>query len=180
MNSHDRISSKGSALIALLIASALLLAACDDRATHSQGGDTHDSAGKPASAPAHGHEHHAPRGGALIELGEEFAHLELLLDETTGTLTAYVLDGEAEQPVRLKDPALIVFAKVAKGGPELRVELAAVENKLTGEQKGDTSEFRGTDEHLKGLKSFDGRVERIMIKGQEFKDVRFIYPKGNE
>lgn len=39
-----------------------------------------------------------------MALGEEFGHLELLLNKETGELTAYVLDGEAEKPVRLGAP----------------------------------------------------------------------------
>ena len=59
----------------------------------------------PAPEPEGGHEHVAPHGGALVELGEELAHLELVHDPTTGTLTAYVLDGEAEQAVRVSASA---------------------------------------------------------------------------
>jgi hypothetical protein len=38
------------------------------------------------------HEHKAPHGGLLVEVGEEFAYIELVLDRTSGTLTAYMLD----------------------------------------------------------------------------------------
>ena len=37
------------------------------------------------------------RGGTLVELGNEFAHVELVLDSNAGSLTAYVLDGEAQE-----------------------------------------------------------------------------------
>ena len=60
--------------------------------------------GPPPTGQAHHHEHTAPHGGTLVALGEEFGHLELLLNKETGELTAYVLDGEAEKPVRLGAP----------------------------------------------------------------------------
>src|SRR5205085_2013512 len=56
-----------------------------------------------------GHEHTAPHHGQLVELGEEFAHVELVLDRKAGRLTAYVLDGEAEQPVRVTQPTLTLM-----------------------------------------------------------------------
>jgi hypothetical protein len=59
-----------------------------------------------SSSKTHGHEHHAPHDGTLVELGEEFAHLELVLNAQTGTLTVYVLDGEAEQSVRIAQPEI--------------------------------------------------------------------------
>ena len=58
---------------------------------------------KKAEEPTAKHEHHAPHHGALEVLGDEFAHVELVLDEKTGRLTAYVLDGEAENPRALQE-----------------------------------------------------------------------------
>ena len=55
------------------------------------------------AAPIFAHEHKPPHSGTLVEFGEEFAHLELVLDAATGTLKAYALDGEAEKAV-LTDP----------------------------------------------------------------------------
>ena len=48
-----------------------------------------------------GHHHDAPHGGTLVVFGEEFAHIELLLEKKTGKLTCYVLDGEAKNGVRI-------------------------------------------------------------------------------
>ena len=45
-------------------------------------------ASAPAAATAH--QHHAPHGGILVELGEEFAQVELVLDPVAGSLTAYM------------------------------------------------------------------------------------------
>ena len=55
--------------------------------------------GETRETQAH-HEHTAPHGGTLVVFGNEFAHIELVLDQTTGKLTAYVLDGEAEKSVQ--------------------------------------------------------------------------------
>src|SRR5580658_4809049 len=60
-----------------------------------------------AKAPLH--EESAPHpGGFLVGVGgdDPDAYLELLVDSTTGTLTAYVMDGEAEEFIRLKHASL--------------------------------------------------------------------------
>jgi hypothetical protein len=144
---------------------ALILAGCDSKAEDRKG-------------KGGGHEHQAPHAGTLVELGGDFAHLELVLDGAAGKLTGYVLDGEAEKPLKLEQREIVLKVK---GKPaEFTVTLAAVGNALTGEKPGDTSQFEGQSDALKGLKEFDAAVAKITVKGREQSDVLFNYPKGNE
>ncbi len=123
------------------------------------------------------HEHAAPRGGTLVAFGDEFAHLEFVLNEKTGKLSAYALDGEAENPARLKQTEIeIVVVKPTA----FSIKLNAVENSLTGETVGDTSEFAAVADDLKNIKEFDATIVSVNIKGREFKNVEFNFPKGNE
>lgn len=122
------------------------------------------------------HEHSSPHGGTLVELGEEFAHLEIVLDAATGKLTAYALDGEAEKAVRLKQPEI----EITIANPATVVKLSGVANSLTGETASDTSEFAGQSDALKGAAGFDGVIRAVTIKGQPFKGVAFNFPKGND
>jgi hypothetical protein len=134
----------------------------------------------------HGHhEHTAPHGGTLVVFGDEFAHLELVLDPEEGKLTAYVLDGEAENPVRIKQEYIELKISIKgpdnrKGGPNFPLKLKAVANPLTGETEGDTSQFTGQSEHLKDVTNFEAVVIEVVVKGKEFKNVVFNYPQGNE
>ncbi|MGD9652334.1 MAG: hypothetical protein AB7I96_08970 [Candidatus Dadabacteria bacterium] len=133
----------------------------------------------------HGHEHTAPHGGTLIVLGDEFAHLELVLDPEEGTLRGYVLDGEAESPVRIEQREIEVTITVPDTGgdvpaSELPLRLSAVYNILTGEKEGDTSEFAVRSERLKGVKHFGAVITTITVKGREFQEVGFRFPEGNE
>lgn len=147
----------------LLVLGAVALFGCDDKKSDA-----------PAAAP-HVHEHHAPHGGALEELGEETAHVELVLDPTSGRLTAFVLDGEAENPVRVVQPTLAFdFDGVGK------VVLTGVANPLTGETVGDTSQFEGASEKLKGATKFTGKLETITARGVKFDGVAIGFPGGNE
>ena len=130
-----------------------------------------------ASEEKKGHVHEAPRGGTLVAFGEEFAHLELVLDQGTGKITAYVLDGEAEKAIQIKQEELEIEIEKPK---KLVLTLKAVESALTGEKVGNTSEFSTQSDELKGLKEFDANVSKITVKGKEFKKVEFEFPEGNE
>ena len=136
-----------------------------------------------ASAEADGagthHEHVAPHGGTLVALGDELAHLELVLDPETGAMTAYVLDGEASRGVAVQQPALEIEVQ-PEGGDRFSVALAPVSNVLTGETPGNTSQFAGRSDRLRGLRRFRGEVLRLEVKGQRFERVSFQFPEGNE
>jgi hypothetical protein len=124
------------------------------------------------------HEHKPPHGGTLVEFGEEFAHLELQLDPAIGRLTGYVLDGEAEKPVPIVQGEIVLLVKGKSA--DYSVPLKGVGNPLTGEKLGDTSQFEGQADQLKGAKEFDAEVLKITVKGKEFSKVSFNFPKGNE
>lgn len=123
------------------------------------------------------HEHIAPHGGTLVAFGDEFAHLELVLDSSNGQLTAYALDGEAEKAVLIAQDEIEMAVEKPK---KFSIKLAAQENALTGERRGATSEFRGQADQLKDLKEFDARIVSLTIRGQRFDGTHFNFPKGNE
>jgi hypothetical protein len=143
----------------------------------------------------HAHHHHAPHGGTLIELGDHFAHLELVLDEKTGSLTAYVLDGEAEKGIRIAQPGLELTLHSWDSGnltnsdsATMTVTLPAVANPLTGEKPGDTSEFSGRivptssspATSPSAITRFEATLSRITVRGREFAEVRFSFPQGSD
>ncbi len=130
-----------------------------------------------ATAPAR-HEHHPPHGGTPVVLGDEAYHLELVLDSASGTLQAYVLDGEMENFVRCTAPTVEIDATV--GAERKILKLTAVPNPATGEIVGDTALFEAHADWLKMATDFDGRVKKITIRGTTFTDVKFNFPKGND
>lgn len=130
---------------------------------------------RPPDADAVEHEHIAPHGGALVELGDEFAHVELVLDQARGLLTAYVLDGEAESAVRIAQPSLDLWL-IPPGSTPQPVSLDAVANALTGEARGDTSQFQASVLALKGADAFKGSVRTLTVRGQPFRDVPIQFP----
>ena len=125
-----------------------------------------------------GHEHPAPHGGTLVVFGEEFAHMELVLDKTTGTLAAYVLDGSATVGVPVEEASLTLSIQL--GETTSKLVLQALANPLSGESIGHTSQFVGSSEKLRGVENFKGILASLRIRGMEFKNVPFQFPQGNE
>lgn len=154
------------------------LAGCDEKKdSKAHPAEVANAPGKgvvKAETHTHTHEHTAKHGGTLVELGGEFAHLELVLDAQTGKITAYAMDAEVEKSERLKQE------KIGLSVNGKTVELSAVANELTGEKVGDTSEFAGQADMLKGLKTFDGAITEITVRGRTFKNVAFKFPQGND
>ncbi|HXQ80758.1 MAG TPA: hypothetical protein VN775_05575 [Opitutaceae bacterium] len=126
----------------------------------------------------HKHEHHPPHGGTPVVLGDEAYHVELVLDASTGTLQAFVLDGELENFIRSPVPSIEIVADV--GGAPRTLVLAAVPNPATGETVGDTSLFQAQAEWLKTTRGFDAVLKSITVRGTTFAGVKFNFPKGND
>jgi len=135
-----------------------------------------------AALPARGEKHIAPRGGTLLELGDEFAQIEFILDLQQGNLTAYILDGEAENPVRIRQSSIdIVVDQASYAGSRsatFTLHLKAVADVLTAETVGDTSEFMVHAGSLYGVSSLKGKIKRITIKSRSFQNLPFSIPAG--
>lgn len=160
------MNARRSAVLLALLALLALAAGC---ARH-----------EPAAGPAapHRHEHHPPHGGTPVVLGAELYHLELVRDATAGTLSAYVLDGELGNFIRITQPELRLDAVVA-GRPQVLV-LAAVADPATGETVGDTALFAGRADWLRTTAEFDAVLAGITIRGTAFTAVKFNFPRGND
>lgn len=130
------------------------------------------SAGEPAATPAAST---APHGGTVVKLGTAAA-LEFVHDPSSGTLTAYVLDGSGLTTMRSPAKAIEVEA-APTGGAKTTVSLASTANGLTGDTVGNSSQFGGTAAGLKGVTAFAGVVKSFAAGGQTFTNVSFTYPK---
>jgi hypothetical protein len=117
------------------------------------------------------HKNVPPHGGTPVALGEDYC-LELVRDAEAGTLSAYVLDDEMEEFIRIPAPSLALLLRVR--GEDRPLVLAAVANSGTGETVGDTSLFEA--DWIKGAANFAGRVRAITIHGTTFTDVPFVFP----
>jgi hypothetical protein len=152
--------------VLLAVALAAGLAACSEK-----------PAPLPAGTPAAKHEHHPPHGGTPVVLGAELYHLELVLDPATGRLSAYVLDGEMEDFVRITASSLEI---TVAGQPSRTLVLLPVANPATGEAAGSTSLFEVQTDWLKSTPAFDAVLTRIEVRGTVFTAIAFNFPRGND
>jgi hypothetical protein len=168
---HLRIKS-------LFILSVVALAACggkEETASHDH--EQQEQAGH-EHAEVGAHAHTAPHGGTLVVLGDEFAHIEFVLDAEEGKLTAYILDAEAENPIRLSQGQIDMDVTSDSFPESHRLLLLPVANELTGETVGDSSQFEASAPYFKGLSQFYGGIAEITVRGQTFATVTFEFPEG--
>jgi hypothetical protein len=125
----------------------------------------------------HHHHHVAPNGGILIPLGDHSGNIELLFQPETGKVRIWLLDGCAENYIRSaqKEIQLVVRRQEVTLGVTgavddrvIRLPLAAIGNRLTGETVGNTSEFGAVIDSLKGVKKFTGFFDKVEFRGFEF------------
>ena len=110
-------------------------------------------------------------------LGDHAFQLELLVDQKEEQLKLYVLDGEAENFMRVSLPEIEARASVRDRAWSLL--FAAVANEATGETKGNTSHFVAEAKDLANEPEFDIRFDRLKLMGQVFEDVNISYPEGS-
>jgi hypothetical protein len=135
---------------------------------------------KPEASHSHshsGHHHEPPHGGTAIDLGDEEAHLEFVLDAAAGKLTCYVFKAHMSGFQRITQESLELSATV--GGKAETLTLKAVANAATGEKAGDTSQFEAQAEWLKTAKNFDAELKTINVRGKDYAALKFKFPKGS-
>ena len=93
-------------LNSIALVALVSLAACGGEPVDSHAGHDHSGGDHSGQEYEAAHAHEAPRGGALVVLREEGAHVELLADSATGHLSLLVLGAHAEQPVRIAQKSL--------------------------------------------------------------------------
>ncbi len=133
---------------------------------------------EPPPPPTAHHGHIAPHGGTAVVLGVELYHLELVRDAASGRLTAYILDGEMENFVRVNPPLFEIIATVDHQPHTLRFRPVA--NPATGETVTDTAQYEAQADWLKTTATFDATLTSLTIRGTSFTAVPFNFPRGND
>ena len=128
-------------------------------------------AAPPASSASHGHDAHGhpstgPHHGALIELGDEAYHGELLHDEQAGTITIYILDGHAKREVPVAEDG-VVLNLMLEGSPR-QIPLTA--RPTTSDPAGQSSRFELSDAEIsEALDQQQARARiRVSIGGKSY------------
>jgi hypothetical protein len=93
---------------------------------------------------AHAHAEKGPHDGHIIELGNEEYHAELTHDEATKTVSVYVLDRNAKNPVPIAESEITLNLAVDR--KPMQARLAAAPE--PGDPAGQSSRFSVTDEKV--------------------------------
>ena len=125
--------------------------------------------------------HVAPHGGTLVQLGDEFAHLEFVFDSRHGRVTVYVLDRATETPTRLEaEPMGLYVASMrprGAGPPHSwdlpRLWLAPVDRTTDDHGVAWATTFAGEAVGLRGLTAFEAMLPLVLVKGTAFRGVTF-------
>lgn len=163
MNCLQRISlQRLSGATAVLVSGAILLSGCGDASSPPKVGSSANgttSAPRPASDD-HGHAHpsEGPHHGALVELGSEEYHAEIVHGEE-GRVTVYVLDSGAKQAVPI-DAAEVTINLSRKGEAEQFTLPASPDE---GDPADKASRFTLKDEHLAEDLDAEGATAKLVI-----------------
>jgi hypothetical protein len=138
------------------------------------GHDDHDKDGHEKEGhDEHEHQHAdtGPHKGVLVMFEGHAAHLELVFDAKTGTITAYPLDGRAEKELPVDGDKLEMSFIPREGGDPKLLTLKKAE--------GTPVKFTGQDDGLKDKAKWDGAFTSVKIGGKEYKETTFKFPEGN-
>lgn len=118
------------------------------------------------------HVHQGPHNGTLVELGDHQYSIEFVHDPAAQTLSVYILDGHAENFLRLPDRS--IEAIVQRNGQPTPLTLNAAANQVTGETVGDTSQFTATANWLSSPQTIELAIPSLTVRGMAFQDIRAL------
>ena len=145
------------------IASSLLFLSCVEE-KHEGGHSAHD--------------HPAPHGGQLVELGEHGSgfNLELVLHEQ-GFLQIYVFDAHVQNFVRISANSIDIEITDQNGTSRI-LTCEPIEDPITGETVGNTSLFTST-ERINEILPLKGVIKKIDIMEFPYENVEINF-SGNQ
>lgn len=115
-------------------------------------------AAQKSPASVHAHAEEGPHQGALVELGNEDYHAEVVHGDQ-GEVTIYILDREAKNPVPI-DAAEVVI-NLSHDGKAEQFKLPALAE--DGDPAGKSSRFQLKDEELSEDLDADGTAAKLVV-----------------
>lgn len=145
----------------LLLLLAIGFLGCGEN-QHNQNQSAHDGL----------HQHTAPHGGKLVEVGPHGSgfNLELVL-EPEGNLRIFILDAHAENFVRIAEESIVVEI-LDRNHSTTKIICQAVEDPGTGETVGNSSLFSST-RVITNFKPFSAKIAKLAIKEQVYNNISF-------
>ena len=123
-----------------------------------------------------GHGHKAPHGGVLVDVGDEFCHLEFVQEPESNRLQLHVMRFHPKEgPLKISMAQIEVGATT--GGEEKAIVFKPVE--LDGITATDhpTSLYMAEVDWLENAPNFNGTVKKLTIEGKLFLEIAFQFAK---
>lgn len=125
------------------------------------GSGSHESAhAHPAQSTEHAHPTEGPHGGHLVEIGNEDYHAEVSHDEDARSLTIYILDRSAKNPVAIDSQELTI--NLSDGGKAEQYKVSALPD--SGDPSGRSSRFVSSDPELGKNLDTEGNNAQLVVE----------------
>lgn len=138
------------------------------------------SCGEDQHEGGHGaHNHPAPHGGQLVELGKHGSgfNLELVLHEQ-GFLQIYVFDAHVQDFVRISANSIDIEITDQNGTSRI-ITCEPIEDPITGETVGNTSLFTST-ERINEILPLQGVINKIDIMEFSYENVEINFSENEQ
>lgn len=143
--------------LSLVLGTLQILSGCNGKSENSETGAVSMDAPPPATVDAHAHPSEGPHHGALVELGNEEFHAEIV--HTNDTVTIYILDSSASNAVPI-DAQDVTINVVHENQPE-QFKLTASPEASDG--SGKSSRFALQDSELVQHLDSPSATPKLMI-----------------
>lgn len=113
----------------------------------------------------HGHQHptKGPHGGAIVELGDEELHAEVLHDDAAGTVTVYLLDGEVKRYMTIASPEIVINVRHNKKAVQFKLKAKP----QSSDRDGRSSRFEVKNQQLvELLDAHDAEAQLKLVVGK--------------
>ncbi len=122
-----------------------------------------------------GHGHQAPHGGVLVNVGDEFCHLEFVQEPESNRLQLHVMRFHPEMPVKFFMEQIEVSAKVGDEGKVVIFKPVELDGATATDRP--TSLYMAEVDWLKNVAGFNGTVKKLAIEGKIFLEIAFQFTK---
>jgi hypothetical protein len=136
------------------------------------GGHDHDHAHNHSD----GHGHKAPHGGVLVNVQDEFCHIEFVREPESNRLQLHVMRFHPKEgPLKISMAQIEVSAKV--GGETKAIVFKPTELDGVMATIVPTSLYVAEVDWLEAAGAFDGTVTELKIEGKTIKEITFKFAK---
>ena len=149
-----------------IILTALVLG-CRHEHAHDHGHHHHGAAG---------HSHEAPHGGVMVDVENEFCHLEFVIDPGNGRLQMHALRFHPrEEPVKFFMEQVEASAKIGDEEKAFVFRPTQADGETPATEA--TSLYTAELDWLKDTPAFDGTLQQLEIEGRTLRNITFKFAK---